>query len=55
MIVATALIIESTLGLEIVVPMYIEFSVEDLRIYSSSISLASGTTNYSTIYIKLFN
>lgn len=50
--VATALMIESTLGFEIVVPMYMLFRVEDLRLSISSWSLASGTVN-STIY--LFN
>lgn len=51
----TELIIESTLGFEIVVPMYMEFRVEDLRISSSSMSRASGTwkgTFYSTILLN---
>jgi hypothetical protein len=48
-IVATAFMIESTLGFEIVVPMYMLFRVEDLRLSISSRSLASGTVN-STIY-----
>ena len=42
--VDTALMIESTLGLEIVVPMYMELSVDDLRYSSSSRSRAAGTT-----------
>jgi hypothetical protein len=46
--VATALMIESTLGLEMVVPMYIELSVDDLRRSSSSKSLASGTKKGET-------
>jgi hypothetical protein len=41
--VATALIIESTFGFEIVVPIYMEFRVDDFLIYSSSKYLASGT------------
>ena len=42
--VDTALMIESTLGFEIVVPMYMELSVDDLRYSSSSRSRAAGTT-----------
>ena len=47
--VATAFMIESTLGFEMVVPMYMLLRVEDLRLSISSRSLASGTVK-STIY-----
>ena len=55
--VATALIILSTFGLDMVDPMYIEFIVDDFRISKSSSSSLKAVVRGSIIFylIMLFS